>query len=312
MTDIRIGHLSTAYHSALVAIGRSSLERRGLIADWRLFGTGPPIVKGLEAGELDVGYIGLPPAVIGIARGAKIKCVAGGHEEGTVFIARSEYQDVSEAASMAAMLKQFEGKIIGSPARGSIHDVIARNMLKSEGMSGKITVKNFQWTDFVAQAMESGEMDAAFGTPSLQIGLSLISRIDIKSMVPPHSLWPHNPSYGIIATEAFMENHPERLLQFLQVHKDSVGLIKKEPDEAARISSEVVGVVGPEFFTECYKVSPRYCSAISSEYVDATMEFVKALQDGGYIKREVTRDEIFDLSFINKVHPEPHHYDEAW
>ncbi|VAX16440.1 hypothetical protein MNBD_NITROSPINAE03-1687, partial [hydrothermal vent metagenome] len=244
MTDIRIGHLSTAYHSALVAIGRGSLEKRGLVADWKLFGTGPPIVKGLEAGELDVGYIGLPPAVIGIARGAKIKCVAGGHEEGTVFIARSDYRDLSTAGSMAGVLKQFDGKTIGSPARGSIHDVIARNMLMREGMSGKVTVKNYQWTDFVAQAMESGEIDAAFGTPSLQIGLSLIYGLDIKPMVSPHSLWPHNPSYGIIATQAFMENYPERLLQFLQVHKESIEFIKKEPDEAARISSGVVGVVG--------------------------------------------------------------------
>ncbi len=311
MTDIRIGHLSTAYHSALVAIGRGSLEKRGLVADWRLFGTGPPIVKGLEAGDLDVGYIGLPPAVIGIARGAKIKCVAGGHEEGTVFIARSNYRDLSEAGSMAGVLKQFEGKIIGSPARGSIHDVIARDMLTGEGMSGKVEVKNYQWTDFVAQAMESGAIDAAFGTPSLQIGLSLIYGLNIKPMVSPHSLWPHNPSYGIIATESFMKNYPERLLQFLQVHKQSIGFIKKESDEAARISSEVVGVAGPEFFAECYKVSPRYCAGISNEYINATMGFVTALRHGGYIGRDVGRDEIFDLSFIEKVHPEPHHYDEA-
>jgi NitT/TauT family transport system substrate-binding protein len=130
-------------------------------------------------------------------------------------------------------------------------------------------------------------------------------------MVSPSDLWPHNPSYGIIATKKFMENHPERLLQFLQVHKESIGVMKKEPEEAARISSEVVGVVGPEFFVECYKVSPRYCAAISDEYISATMDFVSVLREGEYIKRDVAQEEIFDLSFIEKVHPEPHHYDEA-
>lgn len=311
MTNIRIGHLSTAYHSALLAIGGGFLEKRGLTPEWKLFGTGPPIVKGLETGQLDVGYIGLPPVIIGIERGAKIKCVAGGHEEGTVFIARSKHRSVSETGSIPEVLKQFEGKTIGSPARGSIHDVILRYLLKREGMEEKITVKNYQWTDFVARAMETGEIEAAVGTPSLQISLSLISKIDIKPMVSPGALWPHNPSYGIIATESFMENHPDTLIEFLKVHKQSIGVIKKKPAEAARISSEVVNVVGPQFFTECYKVSPRYCAAISDEYANTTMEFVAALRDGGYIERDVEEDEIFDRVFIDEVHPEPHHYDEV-
>ncbi|MFQ5918341.1 MAG: ABC transporter substrate-binding protein [Candidatus Binatia bacterium] len=309
MADIRIGHLSTAYHTALVAMGRKSLEKRGLAADWQLFGTGPPIVKGLEEGKLDVGYIGLPPTTIGIARGAKIKCVAGGHEEGTVFIALSKYLSAYEAGSISGTLKQFIGKAIGSPARGSIHDVILRYFLLREGMDDKVDVRNYAWTDFMIQAMEEGEIEAAVGTPSLQVSLSLVAGLDIKPMVSPHELWPHNPSYGIIATEAFMRDHPERLLEFLRVHKESINFIRSKPEDAARISSAVMGVVGPEFFTECYKVSPRYCAALPEAYVRSTMEFVDALEEQGYIARKVEREEIFDTSFIEQIHPEPHHYD---
>jgi NitT/TauT family transport system substrate-binding protein len=309
MTDIRIGHLSTAYHSALVAMGRKSLEKEGLKAEWQLFGTGPPIVKGLEDGHLDVGYIGLPPTIIGIARGAKIKCVAGGHEEGTVFIAISKYHSVYETGSISESLKQFEGKIIASPARGSIHDVILRYFLLKEGMGTKVEVQNYAWTDFILQDMEEGEIEAAVGTPCLQVALSLVAGLNIKPMATPHELWPHNPSYGIIASEAFMRDYPERLLTFLQIHKESINLIKSEPEDAARISSNVVGIVEPEYFTECYKVSPRYCAALPETYINSTMEFVGALKMQGYISRKVEREEVFDTSFIEQIHPEPDHYD---
>jgi len=307
MPDIRIGHLSTAYHSALVAIGRGSLEKLGICADWRLFGTGPPIVRGLETDELDLGYVGLPPSIIGIARGAKLKCVAGGHEEGTVFIARSGYRTVTETGSFHSALGQFG--VVGSPARGSIHDVILRYFLDREGLSGKVEVENYSWTDFVALAMENREIDAAVGTPSLQVSLALVSGLDIKPVVSPSELWPHNPSYGIVASEKFITNHPERLIEFLKVHKESIMFMKKNPDEAARISSEVVGVVGPRFFRECYNVSPRYCAALTEEYIASTMRFVDTLKTSGYISRNVDREEIFDTSFIERVHPEPQHYD---
>ena len=45
-----------------------------------------------ENNELDIGYIGLPPAIIGIEQGVPIKCVAGGHVEGTILCAKKKIQ----------------------------------------------------------------------------------------------------------------------------------------------------------------------------------------------------------------------------
>jgi hypothetical protein len=38
------------------------------------------------------------------------------------------------------------------------------------------------------------------------------------------------------------------------------------------------------------------------------MEFVGALHRLGYIKRALDVEEIFDPRFVEKVHPEHHHY----
>ena len=92
---LRIGHLSTMYHTNFILMGDSSF-REDLNANvkWTLFGTGPEMVKAFERKELDIGYMGLPPAIIGIDRGVPIRCVAGGHIEGTIIIAKKEFKNL--------------------------------------------------------------------------------------------------------------------------------------------------------------------------------------------------------------------------
>ncbi len=94
---LRIGHLSTFYHTAvLMMAGPDTCKRLGAEVQWRLFGTGPAIVNEFEKGGLDLAYIGLPPAVIGMERGVGIKCIAGGHIEGTVLSAKKQYKGYPE------------------------------------------------------------------------------------------------------------------------------------------------------------------------------------------------------------------------
>ncbi len=75
---LRIGHLSTFYHTAMVLMARNDTgERLGRQIDWKLYGTGPAIVQSFEKNAVDLAYIGLPPALIGIERGVRIACIAG-------------------------------------------------------------------------------------------------------------------------------------------------------------------------------------------------------------------------------------------
>ena len=46
---LRIGHLSTFYHTAIILMADEKLqEDLGVDVEWRLFGTGPGIVKAFE------------------------------------------------------------------------------------------------------------------------------------------------------------------------------------------------------------------------------------------------------------------------
>lgn len=300
---INIGHLSTLYHTSFILMGTDWLKKSGIQANWKLFASGPDIVKAFQKKEIDIGYIGLPPAIIGMDRGVPLVCVAGGHVEGTVLIARKNYKTYHEINVINILMKQFEGKFIGSPPKGSIHDVIINNIINENDLD--IKVKNYPWTDFVLEALVDRDIDAAVGTPSLAV--AALNACGAKIIIPPHMLWPDNPSYGIVIHKDLMR-YPEVILKFLEQHEKASNFIRNYPAEASRLVSRLTGIVDEEFVLDAYRISPKYCAALSKEFVASTIAFVPVLHRLKYISNIISEKEIFEYCFIEKIHKEQPHY----
>ncbi|MBI5640499.1 MAG: ABC transporter substrate-binding protein [Nitrospirae bacterium] len=307
MYSIRIGHLSTFYHTAILLMSRPDFPLNlGCGVSWRLFGTGPAIVNAFEKDELDLAYIGLPPAIIGIDRGVDIRCIAGGHIEGTVISAKAQYRGFPELKDLQAILRQFAGLRIGVPGKGSIHDVILREYLSRLNLDNDVELVNFAWADLVTEAMARDEVDAAVGTPALAVAVRRFA--GGKVLYPPSLLWPWNPSYGIIARKDLLDEKRAVVEKFLSAHEDAAEMIRKRPAEASRIIASFVGFIDEEFVMDTLMISPKYCAQLPEAYISSTMDFVSTLKRLGYIRRSVRRDEIFDTSLIRTLHPEKDHY----
>jgi NitT/TauT family transport system substrate-binding protein len=307
---LRIGHLSTFYHTAIILMAqRDTNARLGAEAEWKLFGTGPAIMQAFGRGELDLAYIGLPPAIIGIEGGTSVVCVAGGHMEGTVMAGKSRWKGHPEIEGLEAVLKQFLGRRIGVPGKGSIHDVILREYLERYGLHKDIEVRNYPWADLVTEAVATDEVAAAVGTPALAVAIKRFA--GGRVLYPTSLLWPNNPSYGIVADKVFLERHRAPIERFLFLHEEAASFLRNDSAGAAKVISGHVGVVDAEFVLETLQVSPKYCARLPAAYVSATMEFVKALKRLGYVKRELSREEIFDTTVIDAVHPEKDHYGDG-
>lgn len=306
-TVLRIGHLSTLYHTAFLLRGTSLLAREGISAVWTLFPSGPDIISAMQRGELDLAYIGLPPVIIGIDRGLPLACIAGGHAEGTVMVAGPGIRPLDEYGSMPEFLLQLLGRSIGTPPKGSIHDVIVNELLQQHGICD-VVVKNYPWADFLPDALRDGEIAAAAGTPALAVTARRYGNAHI--VIPPDRLWPFNPSYGIVVMRGMLEKK-DLLTGFLRAHEAACEMIRHEPRAAAKIVAETTGMVDPEFVLETYRVSPKYCSSLPDGYIASTIKFVETLRSLGYISRAVQEKEIFDRSLIGAVHPGPHHYSDG-
>jgi NitT/TauT family transport system substrate-binding protein len=299
---MKIGYLSTIYHTSFILKSGKYIFDKIDDTEWILYPTGPEMMKAFENGNIDLGYIGLPPVMMGIERGMNIKCVGGGHIEGTVMIAESNYNSYYDLNDLDTVLNQFKGKNIGTPTRGSIHDVILRSMVKEKD----ITIKNYKWADFIPDAILDHEIAAGVGTPSLATVAN--NQFDSKIVIPPKKLWPYNPSYGIIVNEDVILNDGQFIISFLKAHETASNLIRNEPGMAAEIAAHEMGVVDKEFVLKTYSISPRYCAKIPKEYIDSTMDFIPVLKELGYMNHELKVDDIFNLDFIDEVHKEDAHY----
>ncbi|MEJ2278502.1 MAG: ABC transporter substrate-binding protein [Candidatus Lokiarchaeota archaeon] len=231
---LRIGHLSTIYHTNFILLkDRRFSKEIGKKVIWKLYGTGPSIIDAFRNNELDLAYIGIPPAMVGIDQGVKIRCIAGGHVEGTLLISKKEnYKTLSQFDNdLEKTLRQFEGNIIGVPRRGSIHDVIINHFLNKFKLSKFIEIRNYSQAELIALDIMKENIVAGVGTPSLAIFSSTLFNSQI--IVPPNKLCANNPSYGIIASENLIQNDPDILKIFLKFHKKATILLRKHPKKAA-------------------------------------------------------------------------------
>ena len=304
---LRIGHLSTFYHTAMILMAEGKLqEDLGVDVEWRLFGTGPAIINAFEKGELDIAYAGLPPAIIGIDRGVDIKCIAGGHIEGTVMSSKAGYRGFPETEDLGAIIAQFSGRKIGVPGKGSIHDVILSECLRRFNLEKEVAVINFQWSDQLTEAVIHDEVNAAFGTPAL--AAALIYYAGGRLLYPPSLLWPGNPSYGIIASSQFLSHSQDILRRFLLRHELATSVLRNNQRAAAATISRFTGFAEEEMVLNALKISPKYCAKLTSGYISSTMTFVRSMLSMGYIRREISTLEIFDTTMIDEIHPEEDHY----
>ncbi len=309
MTTLRIGHLSTAYHTAFILMGGQWVEEKMKVkAEWTLFPTGPAMVQAFKKGDLDIGYIGLPPAMIGIEQGLNIQCVGGGHVEGTVVTGSPGYLPLHKTGSVEATLRQFEGKKIGTPSMGSIHDVIIRKLVTDAGLADIVRIKNFVWADLILEAMEDKEVAGGCGTPPLAVLAA--KYFDAPIILPPSAIWPNNPSYGIVSTISLITEYPDLVQGFLEIHEKACNLMRENPGKAASLAVREIGIVDDAFLLQVFQVSPKYCASIPPEYIESTLAFIPVLKEMGYIKRTLSEAEVFNTRLIEKIHPASHHYND--
>lgn len=304
---LRIGHLSTFYHTSILLMAQGNLDRLlELPVKWQLYGTGPAIIEAFERDEIDMAYIGLPPVIIGIDRGIKIRCVAGGHIEGTVLASRQDMKAYPEITDLRDILPQFSGHRIGVPGKGSIHDVIMTELLDRFKLKERIKVINFKWADQALEAFIKGDVMATIGTPALAVAIMRYG--NGKILYPPSMLWPNNPSYGIVVSEKLLDNDRDCIEKFLQIHENATALLRDKPEDVSEVISRFIGIVDKDFVLETIMLSPRYCAQLTEGYINATMGFVKAMKRVGYINKNIERDDIFETEIIRAIHDSEDHY----
>ena len=96
----------------------------------------------------------------------------------------------------------------------------------------------------------------------------------------------------------------ELLKVFLQTHEKACNFLREKPQDAAELLAKESKAVNRNFILNTLSISPKYCASLPAEYLASTIEFVPVLKEMGYLKRSLLQEDIFDLSFIEAIHPE--------
>jgi len=129
--------------------------------------SGPAMTQLFAQDQLDVGYMGPIPALIGIDKGVPINIIAANPWYGYSLIARKGIAGPAKEVGPLAAAKQFRGKIVGAFAKGSAQDTVCRWFFEKAGMAeGRdYTIRNYQGADAIP-LMRAGALDLGAGCPA--------------------------------------------------------------------------------------------------------------------------------------------------
>ena len=301
---IRVGHFPNITHAqALIAHATGKLEEaygEKALVEWKVFNAGPSAVEAIFSGNLDIAVIGPSPAINAFVKsnGEAVRVVAGSASGGAALVTRADLNIQS--------VEDFHRKKIASPQLGNTQDVALRSWLQGSGLKLKEVggdVRVFPLSNADQQTLFiKKEIDAAW---SVEPWVSLlVEKAGGKVFLEESDLWAEG-KYStalILARSRFLEEHPDLVKRFLQVHVDLTQWIQKNPSEAKKIvQSEIKKESGKELPD---KILDSAFSRILFTYdplASSIVEQARAAHKAGFLKSEPDLGGLFDLSLLEEI-----------
>ncbi len=204
------------------------------------FNAGPAAIEALNAGSVDVAFIGPNPTITGYtqSKGQSLRVIAGAAANGASLVVS---QDITEPAQLA-------GKRIATPQLGNTQDVALRYWLKQQGFEttteggGDVSVMP-QDNATALQAFASGEIDGAWVPEPW--ATRLIADGGGHVLVDESELWPDGRFIvtNVIVRTEFLEQHPDRVKAVLTGLLDSLDYIEQNPADARQLVNDAIAAV---------------------------------------------------------------------
>src|SRR6476620_1538215 len=161
---VTIGYFANVTHAtALVGVGQGLFQKAlgGTQLKTQVFNAGPSEIEALNAGAIDIGWIGPSPAINGYTKsgGTDLKIIAGSASGGVKLVVNPK---------KIKSLADVKGKKIATPQLGNTQDVALLNWISSQGwkvdaQSGKGDVSVIRTDNKITpDAYENGSIDGAW------------------------------------------------------------------------------------------------------------------------------------------------------
>ncbi|MDT0323241.1 ABC transporter substrate-binding protein [Streptomyces millisiae] len=303
--EVTIGYFANITHAtAVVGLqedgGLIRQELGGTDVSTQIFNAGPSAIEALNAGEVDVTFIGPNPAINGWAQsgGQSLRIVSGAASGGASLVVNPD---------TVSSLDDLAGARIATPQLGNTQDVALLNYLADNGYEvdpqsgrGDVEVARIPNAEIPA-AFDSGDIDGAW-VPE-PTAANLVNR-GAETLLDEGELWDDGRYVvtHVIARQDFLADHPDVVEAIVRGVVETNAWINDNPDEAkADFNAGLAALPGG--------------SELPAEVLDPAWENVEFLDDplAGTLQlgaehavtagllEETDLGGIYDLSILNRV-----------
>ncbi|WP_103531470.1 aliphatic sulfonate ABC transporter substrate-binding protein [Streptomyces sp. SM11] len=299
---VRIGYLPNLTHAtALVGIREGAFQKElgGTRVESTTFNAGPAEIEALNAGSIDIGFIGPSPSINGYAksRGQGLRIISGSASGGVKLVVDPD---------RIKTLDDLRGKKIATPQLGNTQDVAFLNWISEKGwkvdsQSGKGDVSVVRSDNKVTPgAYRSGDLDGAWAAEPT--ASQLVSE-GAKVLLDETDLWPDKKFVitNIIVSQKFLKEHPDVVEAVLKGSVATNRWINANPEEAKASANKALEYLSGKPLPEEI-LDPAWESI---EITDDPLADTLRAQAGHSVKSGLLKEPnlrgIYDLGPLNKI-----------
>lgn len=295
---LRIGWVyAMANAPALVAQERGFFREQGVNVELRRFNSGPLIIHALQAGDLDMAYIGVPPIYQAVEHGLDVKIVSKVNYGQAALIVNVD--------SPIKTLQDLRGKKIAGIRHGSGMDILLRGFVLKEkaGLNPDTDVKIVNMPSKMMEASVYRKVvDAAF-TWEPYVSMAVLTN-HARVLLDMNAAIPHYPWYVLVATSETCNNKREAMQKVLGANQQAIDYLNKEGDAGNLILirefnlREIVSSTGSTVRASEIVNSARKRLGWESRFSKDDKVFLQKLMDYsyelGYNKKKINTNDLID------------------
>ncbi|MFF2572167.1 aliphatic sulfonate ABC transporter substrate-binding protein [Streptomyces sp. NPDC058084] len=230
---VRLGYFPNLTHATALVGDQEGIfqkELGGTTLRSTTFNAGPSEIEALNAGSIDIGFIGPSPSINGYtkSKGTNLRIVGGSASGGVKLVVNPE---------KIKTLDDVKGKRIATPQLGNTQDVAFLNWVAEKGwkvdsQSGKGDVSVLRTDNKITpDAYKSGSIDGAW-VPE-PTASKLVSEGG-KVLLDESDLWPDKKFVitNIIVSQKFLKEHPDVVEAVLRGSVKTNAWINANPEKA--------------------------------------------------------------------------------
>ncbi len=296
VTHLKIGYQPSTHQTAHMTAMEKGWWQEDLaplgveqITDYN-FPTGAPEMQTMLAGDLDIAYVGAAPFIAAVSTGLDAKIVAAVQTQGSDLVLRNEIPYSTPA--------DLVGKTIATFPPGTIQDTILRTWLEENGVDpASVNIKAMD-PGAATTALSAGQVDGVFlPHPSPSV---IAAEGTGRTVVQSGEMMKDHACCVLVASGSLIREHPEIVEQVVRTHIKATEYNLEHPDEAASIYSKKTGQ-NVETVKASFRDWDGTWTADPNVITTSVVEYTNLQYELGYIKKPLTQDDLFDLSFYEKA-----------